>query len=371
MILYIMATGNPGGAERQGANIVHECRQRGADMRLVLVHGFGHMPGNLRFTVEERGTPCSTLEHIKDKTAAVLALCQQWQPQAVVGVGYPASLDVARAAKLAEVPIRVIRLESTGHVRRQFPQTRSAEQSGMQAATHYVGNSHAVLDSLDRYWGTSIRKGYVIPNGVTMPDLDEGVRQRARRHWGLKPNQLALGLLANLREDGLKNQVMAVRAMRRLIDKGHDAVLYLVGYTSPYEQTVRAEVERLGLQERVRIPGRIDNLDLLQGWDIALNTSRTEGLSNAVIECMAAGLPCVVTHVDGNIELAKLPGVFSVPDDDHATLADTLDQLAPDRQRYGYAAREAAQAHFNWDSITDQWLRLLGAHQGYARMEKV
>lgn len=67
---------------------------------------------------------------------------------------------------------------------------------------------------------------------------------------------------------------------------------------------LRAEVARLGLQGRVVVTGERDDVgDLLGAMNVFLLTSEREGMPNAAMEAMAAGLPCVVTDAGGAGEL--------------------------------------------------------------------
>jgi glycosyltransferase involved in cell wall biosynthesis len=260
------------------------------------------------------------------------------------------------------VNTRVIRLESVGHVRDQFPTPPDEETAGMQAATHIVGNSQAVVDSIPLYSGGDIHKGHVIANGVHIPDLTPEPRQRARRYWGLENGHIAVGLLANFRPDGIKNQPMLVRVAERLAPNYPNLRFIMAGYPSEYSDTIQRMVDERGLHDVVWLPGRLDDLDMLAGWDIAVNCSTTEGLSNAVMECMAYGLPCVITDVGGNKALAEHVGVHSVPLDDFEMMSRTLALYieADDiRRGGGILARKAIKNNYSWDKVIDQWLDLM------------
>lgn len=83
---------------------------------------------------------------------------------------------------------------------------------------------------------------------------------------------------------------------------------------------------RLGVADEVRLPGASDDVvGLLASSDLFVLPSRAEGLSNALLEAMASGLPCIVSDVPGNVDLItdRHNGLLFAVDDPLA-LADAL-----------------------------------------------
>lgn len=376
-LVYVPGSLNPGGAETQTCRHVVRLRERGYDVTMVLPHGPGKMPGNLLPYLQENAVPIVNLIHSPNKRMAMELVFRRIKPDVVHTVGYPITLDAAIAAQNAGVPVRVMRFDNTGFTRQEFPQTPEHEARGLKAATHYVGNSHAVAASVYDYHGVEPdAEVQVIPNGVTLPPVTKPEQwQAAREYWQLKPNEVAIGLLANFRQDGLKNQVMLVRAAKRVLERCPNAVFILSGYRTAYQDEVEREIARLGLVigERVRLPGRLDDLSLLAGWDIGVNTSLTEGFSNAIQECMAYGKPMVVTDVGGNPDQVTAETGFVVPSDDHQRLADRLIHLIEHpiiRARLGSNARAWARQHWDWDAVLDRWLALYRSGLSQAEEQK-
>lgn len=106
---------------------------------------------------------------------------------------------------------------------------------------------------------------------------------------------------------------MRVGHVGNVSPQGRDACLVLAGETARLNaaatqalEQVRAEVARLGLQQRVHWTGAVaDVTPILAAADVLVSTSGHEGLSLAQVEGLAAGLPLVITDVGGAAELAR------------------------------------------------------------------
>jgi glycosyltransferase involved in cell wall biosynthesis len=104
------------------------------------------------------------------------------------------------------------------------------------------------------------------------------------------------------------------------------------------------QVAGLGLEQNFLFLGRrADIPDILACCDIAVLPSRAEGLPNAVLEYMAAGLPTIVSRVGGNAELIEdgVTGLL-VPPEDSAALSAGLLKLLRDP---GLARQMAQSGH--------------------------
>lgn len=120
----------------------------------------------------------------------------------------------------------------------------------------------------------------------------------------------------------------------------------------PLRQVAEAQVRQLGLQDRVVLTGmRHDVPDLLAGMDALIFSSEREGLSLAMLEAMAAGVPVIATAVGGTPELIKdgITGLL-VPPGQPQELAHRLVELLRDPvQADGIrqAARARVAEHFS------------------------
>lgn len=162
----------------------------------------------------------------------------------------------------------------------------------------------------------------------------------------------------------VKGHEWALQAVRRIADGGINIRFDIIG-DGPDRQRVLYTIHDLGLQERVRLHGRLcleEVLYRLQQADAFLLSSLSEGISNAVLEAMACGIPVVTTDCGGMSE-AVTDGVegFVVPVRNADAMAAALLKLADDsglRQRMGQAARARIEREFDVKRQIGQWLEL-------------
>jgi glycosyltransferase involved in cell wall biosynthesis len=186
----------------------------------------------------------------------------------------------------------------------------------------------------------------VIRNGVDVERAPYGpeARAAARRRLGVADEELLVGCVASLYPK--KDHRSLIEAFARLEPARLRAQLVMVG-SGPLEADLRARAAQLGLANRVMFVGSVpDPPALLPGFDVFALSSRYEGLPNALLEAMAAGLPAVATDVGGVAEVLEdgVSGLLA-PAGDVPALAAALDRLLQDGQlrlEMGRRARELA-----------------------------
>lgn len=157
-----------------------------------------------------------------------------------------------------------------------------------------------------------------------------------------------VGLVANLRRE--KNHLLFVRALAQLLPEFPDLFGVMVGQpvraSDPdVPEQIQAEIERLGVGERIRLVGFHPHPPaLLPRFEIFCLPSDFEGTPNAVLEAMAAGLPVVATRVGGIPQVIEhgVSGLLVEPRDEDA-LAAALRGLLRDpakARQMGQAARQ-------------------------------
>jgi len=208
-----------------------------------------------------------------------------------------------------------------------------------------VAPSRAILDGLVGDEDALPERLVEIPNGVDTTRFrvpGAAAREAARAREGLAPDELVVLCVASLspikRHEDL---IAAFAALRAALPR---ARLLLAG-DGPLAVPLQAQAAALGLGESVRFLGvRDDVAALLAAADVFVLSSDSEGMSNAILEAQACGLPVVATRVGGNPQLvAEGAEGFLVPARDPAALARALAGCADPAWRLAAGARARAR----------------------------
>jgi glycosyltransferase involved in cell wall biosynthesis len=200
-----------------------------------------------------------------------------------------------------------------------------------------------------------------IRTGVRVDRFRPGRDFELRRRLGIADDELVVGFVGVLRPE--KNLPLLFAAFREADIAG--ARLLVVG-----DGPLRAQVESLAADDpRVVLAGRApDPLPYYRALDAFAMSSVTEQTSNAQLEAMSCGKPCVVTDV-GDCAAALGDPRFVVASGDQAGLAAVLRTLARDpglRDRAGAANRARCESDYSFDRMVDAYGSLweLAARRG-------
>ena len=205
--------------------------------------------------------------------------------------------------------------------------------------THLVAVSGQVREFYESH-GVGRGRWRVIYNGILETKALPRVRGDAFRELGIGGDDRVVGLVGRLVP--AKAPQVFLRAVARASARVPNLKALVVG-DGPLRDSLREEVARLGLGSRVVFAGlRKDVPALLAGTDQVVFSSEREGLSIAMLEAMAAGVPVVATRVGGTPELIEdgASGIL-VPPGQPDVLGDRIAEVLLDA---GLAGRLAAGA---------------------------
>ncbi|MGE5492965.1 MAG: TIGR03088 family PEP-CTERM/XrtA system glycosyltransferase [Actinomycetota bacterium] len=288
---------------------------------------------------------------------------------AIVHTRNLAALEVTAPAWAAGVPVR-IHGEHGRAVSGPHPSDRKyrlVRRLYSPFVTSYVALSRELEDYLHRDVGISAERVARIYNGVDTRRFHPApARQPIPGCPFADPGLWLVGTVGRLQD--IKDQTSLVKAfvlaVRSVPELRSRLRLVMVG-EGPQRSQVEAVLRTAGMADLAWLPGVRDDIpDILRGLDCFVLPSLSEGISNAILEAMASGLPVIATDVGGNGELLSDGNTGTlVPPADPQALARQIVHYAcnPDAARIlGVAARGEAERRFSLDAMVDAHVGLYG-----------
>ena len=258
----------------------------------------------------------------------------QWRP-ALIGV---------LVARLARVPLVLASKRSL-----------TGADTGAQRAWRRIARSvDTVLVNAQALQEEGERLGMrcrwsLLRNGIDVASFTLGPATAASKAaLGLAADRPVIGAVGRL--EWRKGHDVLVGAMRDLTRHACPPQLLVVG-EGPARETLERQAEALGVGRDVHFAGNLDDVrPALTAMDVFVLPSREEGMSNALMEAMAAGRPIVATDVGGNGEvLDRGRHGTLVPGGDASALAHAIAQILAEPAT---AAQRAIGAR---DFVGDRW----------------
>ena len=235
-----------------------------------------------------------------------------------------------------------------------------------RGATRVIADSEATARELERLLGTPRAKVDVVPLGPGLrPDTAPTPEAELRAQLGLGDRPLVLSVSARRPH---KNLARLVEAMGRL----PHAALVLPGYSSGFEDELRAIARAAGAADRVHLIGWIDDAQL-EGLYAAATClafpSLAEGFGLPVLEAMLRGLPVACSAVSSLPEVAGDAALLFDPLSVDAMAAAVGHLLQDAALRARLIARGHDQAaRFSWErtaaGTVATYRRALGSSPG-------
>jgi glycosyltransferase involved in cell wall biosynthesis len=196
-----------------------------------------------------------------------------------------------------------------------------------------------------------------IPNGIRTRAYGKEPRPDVLPALVKHKGELWVGTLAGLRK--VKNLNALVRVFAFLDDKWQ---LVIAG-EGPERAAILAEAERLGIEDRVHLPGFVSDPASIAGlFDVFALSSVSEQFPISLIEAMAAGLPVAAPAVGDVAEMVATENrPFIVAPGDESELREALLALAEDpalRRRIGDANRVRARKTYDEAAMIERYKAL-------------
>ena len=232
---------------------------------------------------------------------------------------------------------------------------RVGKRTADRLADAVIANARAGRDdAIDRRL-VSERKVHVIPNGLDVKrfTVGDGERLKARLRFGVPLDAPVIVSVGRLVVQ--KGWDTIVDVAREVMATHPTAVFIAVG-DGPLREAIDAHVTARAIGSRfIRIGECRDIRPALFAGDIYLHASRWEGMSNSIMEAMAAGLPVVASAIGGTPELVT-DGTTGLlfPVDDVRAATERLCALIADpdlRRRLGARGRSLIETRYSANAM--------------------
>ena len=348
-----------GGTGKQVVLLAEGLRRGGADVSVVVLTT---REGPREPALRAAGVPVvhlgltrakgwRAIPYVLAATFRLARYLRRTRPDVVHAFLYRSSVMGALAARYARIPVFIAGRRSLDDFKRGRPLARAAERIATRATDLSVANAQAVADRVHVTERVPLGKLAVIYSGL--PDSAFIPARPAR----LETTRPVLLCVANLRRR--KGHADLLTAASTLRERGMPCTVALAG-EGPERDALRRQAAELDIDVRL-LGSRTDVDALLARADVVVSPSLSEGLSNAVMEAMAAGRPVVATAVGGTPELLADGRGVLVPPGDPGALADALGAVLTDPEaarRLGDNAREWSDVHLHADTMVARHLML-------------
>jgi L-malate glycosyltransferase len=358
-----------GGSERIGVDLAVEFSRRGYR---VVCFAFYDSNGPMRTELLDAGIRCIDMnyESLRGISKRVRYQYNFWRMLRKEGV---TALHVhhATALILCGIPASlagVHKLVMTEHGLHQLIERPRYRRSAARYC-RYAQEITVVDPSQADYFHDKLhvpsQKLHYVPNGVRLHVRPAVRTSEIRQALGIPRETLAffyVGRLSTVKDLG--TLLLALSILPR--DVAGFVRLYLVG-DGAERKPLEEQRDALGLRGQVEFLGaRKDVSDVLMAADAFVMSSKTEGLPVALLEAMAAGLPCIATAVGGIPALLQNECGLLVPPGDPKKLSEAIELLArtPElRARLATNAVANVRENHSLEAVANQYLALLGLPQ--------
>ena len=322
-VLHLITSFEIGGTERQAVELLKRLDGERYDIRLAVLRNDGPLYKEIESLFPN--VPEFPLTSFYDANAVKqLRRLRQLLLREKINIlhahDFYSSFIGAAAARLSGVRV----IASQRHLKLS---DRAAHRLGTRLihrlAHRILVNSLAIRDYVVANDRAPVHKIDVVRNGVVPVTQSVSHRGQLCRELGIAADTTLIGMVARLQP--VKGHRFFIDAAAKILKSRGDVHFVLVG-DGPLKSEIEQQVRRLGLAGHAHFLGdRRDAPHLIAAFDLLVLASLHEGLPNAVMEAMAAGVPVVATPVGGTKELIidSETGYFAAPGDS-AALANRI-----------------------------------------------
>ena len=339
-ILVVIGSLKIGGAEKQAVQMVNKFQELGFDARLLTLHKDENESSTLEppskivnFSFPKKVVSLNFLyqlyKYIHYLKKHKFDVVHSFLPEAVVITSI--SKNIAKIPALHIAGVRGEYFKNIGLKEKFYIHL-------LRKSDAVFCNSNYLRNITEDFYLVDEKKIKVIPNGVELPQLNEKIRS----------SQLKAVVVANYHKyKGYDLLFSALSLLTKPLE------VHIIG-RGDFKKAFKNLLEKIPSSININFRGEMNQVSIYQKFDFAIHPSTSEGLSNAIMEELANGLPVIAFNIGGNKELIENGyNGFLIDNIDSQALAEKIHilQKSPDLlQRFSRNTKEKIEI-FSFDNM--------------------
>jgi glycosyltransferase involved in cell wall biosynthesis len=264
------------------------------------------------------------------------------------------------AARLSGIPIWITSRRDLGFKRKNI--YKRIFKFAARHCKRCIANCYAVKNQIIQSEGLHGEKIEVIYNGLDLTPYQNSTNGEALRNkLGFDDHISLVGMIANFNFE-IKGHRYLLEAAKTVLEKIPWVEFLLVG-DGPLRNHYEKLTHELGVEKKIHFLGERNDVPvILSNLSISVLSSTSEGLSNVILESMAAGKPVIATNVGGSREIV-VDGVtgYLVPPADSQAMAKAITELLQDPDKaitMGAAGKKRVGEKFSIKAMVESYENL-------------
>ncbi|MBV1880909.1 MAG: glycosyltransferase [Pseudomonadales bacterium] len=340
-VLHVVQSLETGGLENGIVNLINMSDSNQFKVDVLCLRKKGDLAKRVTNTNSEIFFDGNGEESISVAIKKVFSICRERQYHIIHTHGWATMLPGYVGGKLARTPVIMNGEHGTLYFDTWSRKLMQRFLFGRMAINLTV--SRALSNELVKRFKAPRKNIKAIINGVDIDKFkptSESEKVKAKLNLGYTKDHFVVGCVGRLVE--VKNYSSLIRSFSKALKARPNLRLVFVG-DGPMRQELETLADELCVSKKTLFLGRRDNVGyLVSAYDLFIQPSFREGLSNTILEAMATGIPVLATNVGGNPEIVndgRTGQLFPVGDVERLT--EIIIELYDDRKKLSAFSRNS------------------------------
>lgn len=356
-ILFLIGSFGTGGMERQLAEIIKNLPNEEFEKYLFMKNFTGHFFSQISNYI-------SGYEDLKqhnfdfNSIKSLKKYIERIQPQVVFSMSSTLSEFLLLLKPiLAHKPIFLN--ASIQSAPDKIPFTQRFENIFLDLSKSVIGNSYAGLKAFKQ---NKKKNRFVLYNGFDFKRIPSISKVQAINKAEFDVSKFNILMVSSLRRDEFKDPITFLKTAKEIQNIDNSIMFYIAG-DGERKAELEAFIEDNKINNVNLLGNRSDVETLFLASDLSILTSRTEGISNSIMESMACGVPCIATSGGGTPEIVE-QGVngYILPFGDYKAIAEKIMYLKNNPEvlkELGYRAKKTVEEKFSIERMIQNFDRII------------